>query len=158
MTSHFTRSKAHRPSTPALEESDVELDDVVPVAATHPVSDTTPARSSVAAAGEPGSMATEPAGTVSVPTPPPSPEGKPSSSGGPGTPGPAGSPPVGLPSGLAGPTEFDTQVRGQKLPFPPDVDPSHTPTESKTSVVFSGSGVPGPDAGVGTPAAAAAVE
>jgi len=41
MTSRYTRSKAHRPSTPALEESDVEPDDVAPVAATHSVSETT---------------------------------------------------------------------------------------------------------------------
>ena len=41
MTSRYTRSKAHRPSTPALEESDVEPDDVAPVADTHSVSETT---------------------------------------------------------------------------------------------------------------------
>ena len=60
-----------------------------------------------------------------------------------------------IPSGLAGPTESDTRASGQKLPSPPDVDPLHTTTTS-TSLVLSGSGVPGPDAGVGTPAAVAA--
>jgi len=91
-------------------------------------------------------VAAEPAGPVSAPTTP-SPEGKLSSGGRPGTPGPAGSPPVGVflryPSGLAGPTEFDTQVRGQKLPPTPDIDTSHT----TINLVLSGSGVPGPNAG-----------
>ena len=45
-------------------------------------------RTSVAAAGEPGSMAAEPAGPVSVPATT-SQEGKPPSEGGPRTPGPA---------------------------------------------------------------------
>jgi len=54
-----------------------------------------------------------------------------------------------------GPTEFDAQVSGQKLPSTPDVGPSHTTT---TSLVLSSSGVRGPDAGVGTPAAASAGE
>ena len=105
ITSHYSRSKAHGPNIPASEEGDVEPDCVAPVAATHPVSDipaTTPVRSSVAAAGQPGSMATESAGPVSVPSS--SPEGKPSSGGGPGTSGPVGSPQMGVflgyPSGL----------------------------------------------------------
>ena len=110
MTSHYTRSKAHR-------SGDVKPDDVVPVSATHPVSDTTPVRSNVAAAGEPGSMATEPAGPGSTP-PSPSPEGNFPFGGGPGTPGSAvllqwGFPfSLIYPSGLAGPIELDTQARG----------------------------------------------
>ena len=63
MTSHYITSKAHRPG-------DVEPDDVAPVAAAHPVSHITPVRSSVAAAGEPESTATEPTGPVSAPNTP----------------------------------------------------------------------------------------
>jgi len=67
-------------------------------------------------------------------------------------PEPAGSPAVGVtlgyPSGQAGPIELDTQVRGQRMLSSPDI-------ETSTSLVLSGSGVPGRDAGVGTPAAAA---
>jgi len=98
-------------------------------------------------------MAAEPAGPVSVPTVP-SPERKPPSEGGPGTPGPAGSPPVGVtlgyPSGLAGPVELDTQVRGQRMLSPPAME-----TTTRLALVLSGSGVPGPNASVGAPAAAA---
>ena len=117
----------------------MEPDEVAPVAATHSVSEssaTTPVRSSVAAAGEPGSMATEPTEPVSVPASP-SPEGKPSG-GGPRTLRPAGSPPVGVtlryPSGLAGPTEFDTRARGRELLSLPDIDPQHTMTTESSSL------------------------
>jgi len=64
-------------------------------------------------------------------------------------PEPAGSPAVGVtlgyPSGQAGPIELDTQVRGQRMLSSPDI-------ETSTSLVLSGSGVPGRDAGVSTPA------
>jgi len=68
----------------------------------------------------------ESAGPVSVPTTTTQ-EEKPSSGGGPGTPGPAGSVQVrvtlGYPSGLAGPTDIDTQERGRKLSLsPPELD------------------------------------
>ena len=161
VTSHYSRSKAHGPNIPASEEGDVEPDCVAPVAATHPVSDipaTTPVRSSVAAAGEPGSMATESAGSVSVPSS--SPEGKPSSGGGPGTSGPVGSPQMGVflgyPSGL--------QVRLKLTPKLEDGCShghrrnwitTHRPPPHTAILALSGSGVPG-SAGVGTPAAAVA--
>jgi len=156
VTSHYSRSKAHGPNIPASEEGDVEPDCVAPVAATHPVSDipaTTPVRSSVAAAGEPGSMATESAGPVSVPST--SPEGKPSSGGGPGTSGPVGSPQMGVffgyPSGL--------QVRLKLTPKLEDGCShchrrnwitTHRPPQHTAILALSGSGV------VGTLAAAVA--
>jgi len=151
MASHYTRSKAHRPG-------DVEPDDVARVAATvstDAVSDTTPIRPSVLATGEPGSMATQPAGPVSVPTVP-SPEARPSFGGGSELLGPAGSPPVGAtlgyPSGLVGPIELVTQVRGQRMLSSPAME--NTTHTTSLAVVLSGIGVPGHDAGVGTLAAA----
>ena len=56
---------------------------------------------------------------------------------------------MGYLSGLSGPLDVDTQVRGQKMLSPPDME---TATRT-TSLVLSDSGVHGPDAGVGTPAA-----
>jgi len=53
-----SRSNAHRPGV-------VDPDDVASVAASYLVSDITPVRPSVVAAGEPGPMAAEPAGAVS---------------------------------------------------------------------------------------------
>ena len=94
-------------------------------------------------------MAAEPAGPVSAP---PSPMQRESFLMG-ADPEPAGSPAVGVtlgyPSGQAGLIELVTQVRGQRMLSSPDI-------ETNTSLVLSGSGVPGRDAGVGTPAAAAA--
>jgi len=136
MASHYTRSKARRPD-------DVEPDDVASVATSDLVLDTTFERPSVVAAGEPGSMAAESAGPVSVPTTP-SPERMLSSEGGPGTLGPVGSPQVGVslgyPSGLAGPIDLETQARGQRM-FP---QPGMETTTSHTAVELSGSGASGP--------------
>jgi len=114
MTSHYTRSKAHRPSASILEEGDVELTG----AATSTVDISV--RSTAEAVVEPGSMAAEPAGPVCVPIRP-SPAGLLSSEGGLGTPEPAGSPQVGFtlgyPSGLAGPTEASARVSGQMFDY-----------------------------------------
>ena len=92
-------------------------------------------------------MAAEPAGPVSAP---PSPMQRESFLMG-ADPEPAGSPAVGVtlgyPSGQAGLIELVTQVRGQRMLSSPDI-------ETSTSFVLSGSGVPGRDAGVVTPAAA----
>ena len=121
------------PNIPTSEEGDVEPDDVAPLLLLTPFRDhrrTSPhltrVRSSDAATGKPKSMATESAGPVSVPTTTTQ-EEKPSSGGGPGTPGPAGSVQVGVtlgyPSGLAGPTDTDTQERGRKPSLsPPELD------------------------------------
>jgi len=112
MTSHYTLSKAHRPDTLPRKRATWNLTTSPPLLLLTPFRRPPPVRSSVAASGEPGPMATESAGFVSVPSTH-SPEGKPSSGGGPGTPGPVGSLQVGVslghPSGLAGPT--DTQDR-----------------------------------------------
>jgi len=73
MTFHYTRSKAHRPNIPASEEGDVGLTTSPPLLLLTqfrrppPKHQTTPVRSSVAAAGETESMATESAGPVSIP-------------------------------------------------------------------------------------------
>ena len=111
----------------------MEPDDVAPLLLLTPFRDhrrTSPhltrVRSSDAATGKPKSMATESAGPVSVPTTTTQ-EEKPSSGGGPGTPGPACSVQVGVtlgyPSGLAGPTDTDTQERGRKPSLsPPELD------------------------------------
>ena len=75
MATHYTRSKAQRPST--VEDSDVEPSDVAAVAAT--VSSSSPSEFvglSVAAVGGPESMAVESAGPVSAPIHP-SPAGRP---------------------------------------------------------------------------------
>jgi len=87
-------------------------------------------------------MAAESAGPVSAPSTP-FPEGILSSKGGPGTQGPVGSPQVGFtlgyPSGLAGPSELETQVRGQTILPQPDMDTTTSPVAAP-----SGSGLPGP--------------
>jgi len=108
MATHYTRSKAQRPST--VEDSDVEPSDVAAVAAT--VSSSSPSEFvglSVAAVGGPESMAVESAEPVSTPIHP-YPAGRPSFQGGLGVSGPAGSSRVGVslkyPSGLAGPSEL----------------------------------------------------
>ena len=104
MATHYTRSKAQRPST--VEDSDVEPSDVAAVAAT--VSSSSPSEFvglSVAAVGGPESMAVESAGPVSAPSTPIQREGLPSR---------ADSVCRGLrvllewgfPSGLAGPSEL----------------------------------------------------
>jgi len=94
-------------------------------------------------AGEPGSIAAESAGHVSAPSTP-FPEEILSPKGGPGTQGPVGSPQVGVtlgyPSSLAGPSEFETRVRGQTILPQPDMDTTTSPVAA-----LSDSGVPGPD-------------
>ena len=67
MTSHYTRSKAHRPSASILEEGDVELTGAAPGAATSSAVDIS-VRSTAEAVGEPGSMAAEPAWPVCAPS------------------------------------------------------------------------------------------
>jgi len=66
MASNYTRPKGLRPDTPALEGSDAEPAVVAPMVATSSTADTFEGIS-VAAAGEPESMSTEPAGPVSAP-------------------------------------------------------------------------------------------
>ena len=128
--SYFTRSKAPRPS----ECGDVEPSDVAPVATSSSPSKIT-VRPNVAAAGESGSMSTEPAEPVSAH---PSPAGRPTSPGGPGVEGPAGSPLVGVsalryPSGLAGPPAYSKYSSGQVSTVaaePSSSSPSPSPSPS----------------------------
>ena len=95
MASYYTRSKVPRTSELVTSEcSDVEPSDAAPsAAATSPLPLSITVRPSAAAAGEFGSMSTEPAEPVSAPIHP-LPAGGPSSLGGRGVLGPAGSPPV----------------------------------------------------------------
>jgi len=112
----FTRSRAQRPSE--TEYSEVEPDDVAPVATTTTSSPSVSVGLSVAAVGGPESMATELAEPVSVPIHP-SPVGRPSFQGGLGVQEPAGPPRVGVllgyPSCLAGPSEMSAHNREQLL-------------------------------------------
>jgi len=123
MASYYTRSKVPRTSELVTSEcSDVEPSDAAPsAAATSPLPLSITVRPSAAAAGEFGSMSTEPAEPVSAPIHP-LPAGGPSSLGGRGVLGPAGSPQVGVstlgyPSGQAGPTEIGTCSDVQVSPY-----------------------------------------
>jgi len=95
MASHYTRSRARRPDTPAAEGSDVEPADVAPIAATSSTADIF-VDQVLRPQESPGSMSTE---LVSAPTQS-SLAGLFPSQGGPGVLGSVASPRVGVSLGF----------------------------------------------------------